>query len=257
MAFKYSRMYSSTPSRAAFLILLLFCLAARTLQAQTAWTLHPDAPLSLPSNAKLKYSGNAFRLVWQTSSYAPVSISMADLSTVPDVPTPYSLVVNSQTMGVDPAPGSSKKLTIRYATGSGEYVAQVTDGSQLNIPSAGHTLVGPGQAVTGFTVVSATYSTTTTSADVRKVFRVKSLSVASSYSDFTLTDFTEDGSGSLLFMSGGYYPAVAYSPANGIYQVRSINYGSFPPRCEGLRSLWKRQAGDGIFGSLLFVLLAR
>ncbi len=220
-------MHSFIPSRAAILVLLLFSFGVRVLEAQTAWTLHPDAPLGLPSNAKLKYSGNAFRLGWQTNSNAPVLISMADLSTVPDVPTPYSLVVNSQSMGVDPAPGFPKKLTIRYATGSGEYVAQVTDGSQLNIPSAGHTLVGPAQSVTGFTVVSATYGTTTISADVRKVFRVKSLSVAASYLDFTLTDFTEDGSGSLLFMSGGYYPAAAFPPGNGNYLVRSINYGSF------------------------------
>lgn len=72
-----------------------------------------------------------------------------------NIPKPYSLTIGTQTMGLDPASGMAKKLTISYATSSGEYQAVVPDGSTLYIPSAGHTLVGPGQVVSGFVVLSA------------------------------------------------------------------------------------------------------
>ena len=74
----------------AFLFLLLVWFAAAALHAQTAWTAHPDTPSNLPSNAKFKYAKNAFRLVWGSdSTYA------ADLSAVPHIPTPFSLVFST------------------------------------------------------------------------------------------------------------------------------------------------------------------
>ena len=160
----WTRSFSRT-----FWLLVLALSASGLLSAQTAWNIHPDSPPGLNSNAKLKYANNSFPLVWQSSSSYPASVYYSDLKTPAVIPIPYTTVVNSQTMGVDPAPGLAKKLTIRYATSSGEYQAVVQDGFSLNIPSSGHTLVGPAQAVAGFVVVSATYGTTTTFVDVGSV----------------------------------------------------------------------------------------
>jgi|GEM_PF-3344977 len=180
------------------------------------------------SNAKLKYANNSFRLVWQSGTFYPISYYATDLKAVPDVPMPYSLSVNSQTMGIDPAPGSNKKLTIRYATASGQYQAVVQDGFPLNIPSASHTLVGPAQTVPGFVVVSATYGTTTTFADVKYVFRTKNFPFSQPLSNFQLNDFTYDGSGSLLLFGSGSGPTLAYPGTTGIYQsASSFNYSYF------------------------------
>lgn len=87
-------------------------------------------------------------------------------------------------------------------------------------------LVGPGQSVNGFAVLSATYGTTTAFADVKKVFRTMSLNFSSSYSSFTLTDFTYDGAGSLLLLAGGNSPTVAY-PTSAGYRTASINLAPY------------------------------
>lgn len=200
--------------------LLFVSGSSSLLRAQTAWSIHPDVPSSLSSNAKLKYANNSFRLVWQSSTTYPVSFNNTDLNTAPDIPMPYSVSVSSQTMGIDPAPGSTKKLTIRYATASGQYQAVVQDGSTLNIPSGGHTLVGPAQSVAGFVVVSATYGTTTTFTDVKYVFRTRNISLSYA-SSFQLNDFTYDGSGSLLLVGKDYQLALAYPSTAGTYQIAS------------------------------------
>ena len=141
---------------------------------------------------------------------------------------PYSLSVNSQTMGIDPAPGFTKKLTIRYATASGQYQAVVQDGAPLTIPNASHTLVGPAQTVAGFVVVSATYGTTTIFADVKNVFRTKSLLFSSSIFNFQLNDFTYDSSGSLLLFGSDFDPVLAYPNTAGSYlTTSSFNYSYY------------------------------
>ena len=43
-----------------FCLLLLAGGSSGILSAQTAWSVHPDAPSSLSSNAKLKYANNSF-----------------------------------------------------------------------------------------------------------------------------------------------------------------------------------------------------
>jgi hypothetical protein len=205
-------------------ILVLACLLVRPICAQTSWTIHPDAPGNLTSSAKLKYTNNSFRLVWEPISYfSPTVVYMTDLNVVPDIPTPFTFSVTSQAMGVDPAPGSIKKLTIRYVTALGEYQAVVQDGSSLSIPSVSHTLVGPAKQVSGFNVLSATYGTTTKVADVRNVFRTKNLTFSNSYTSFDLKDFIYDGTGALLLLGGDYRPAVAYPNSSGAYQVQSIS----------------------------------
>ena len=226
-----------------FLITLLAWGTAGFLGAQTAWTLHPGAPSNLTSIAKLKYANNSARLVWQSSSFYPMEVYQTDLAAAPDIPTPYYLPVSPNTMGVDPAPGSFKRLTIRYATSTGEYQSIVQDGSTLYIPGSSRTLVGPPQTVNGFVVVSATYGTTTLFADVKSVFRTTKIPLPSSSYDFTLSDFTCDASGELLLLGGGYSPSVAFPYYNDEYRIAGpsgsyVSYSSGTKTCGALGNGW-------------------
>lgn len=161
-----------------------------------------------------------------------------DLKDAPEIPTPYSLLVNYQNMGASYS-SSARKLTIRYATSSGEYQAVVLDNSTLTIPSSAHTRLGPGQAVNGFLILSATYGTTTSTVDVKSVFLTKSLTFSSSSSDFAFSDFAYDGTGALLLFGGGYSPQIAFpssSSPSATYRSTAAGSGYFSSYSSGTKS---------------------
>lgn len=212
-------------------------LAMICANAQTSWSVRTDAPSNMTATSKLKFANGTFRLVWQPNIYFngnPPPIYSTDLKETLEIPTPYSMTVSPRTMGTDPSSGggSLKKLTLRYATSSGEYQAVVPEGSVLQIPSASHTQVGPGRAVNGFVVVSATYGPTNSTVDVKSAFRSEYLPLDPSYyyRDFVPSDFTYDASGSLLVLgSDVFYPAVAYRMAQGQYGIQQVNFNFYRP----------------------------
>ena len=227
---------------------LLFLIGGGSgfLSAQTAWSINPDAPTNLPSDAKLKYANGAFRLVWKTEFDYYRWLNSTNLNATPDIPTPYSLLVYPWTMGLHPATSSAKKLTIRYATSAGQYEAVVQEGSSLTIPNASHTLVGPAQAVAGFVVVSATYGTTTNFVNVENSFRTRTLELPY-YSFWTQwDDFTYDAAGSLILFGNDHGPALAYPNASGTYQITNPN--SFGYSFNGSKSCGVYGQGKMVMG---------
>jgi hypothetical protein len=218
-------------------LVLLAGLAVLPLHAQTAWTVNSTAPTNLKIDAKLKFTNNSFFLAWQEdpSASTPV-VSIFNLKEPLTIATPYSLAVNYQNMGVAQTPGVVRKLTVRYVNSSGEYQAVIQDGSTLTIPSSAHTRLGPGQTMSGFVVLSATYGTTSSSVDVKTIFYTKNFTLPYSNLGFKLSDFAADGNGSLLLFGGGSHPSVAYqSSPSSSYKALTINsyesYGSASKAC--------------------------
>ena len=208
---------------------LLFLIGGGTgfLSAQTAWSFNPDTPTNLAYGAKLKFAKGALRLVWQSENSYNHQFNNTNLNVTPDIPMPYSLRVLPETMGLHSSPDSGSKLTIRYATASGQYEAIVPEGFMLTIPDTRHALVGPAQAVAGFVVVSATYGTTTNFVNVKKSFRTKPLSLPDHGYGTQWNDFAYDAAGSLVFFGNDNGPALAYPNASGTYQIINPRYYGF------------------------------
>lgn len=208
-----------------FGLLITAFLAAGSANGQTAWSLNPDAPSNVPnfSTGKLKFTNNAFRLVWNTSPTLGKTYHV-DLNDAPQLVVPYSLPVSYQSMGV-PGSGSARKLTIRYVSSTGEYQAIVPDGQTLTIPNSSHTPVGPARPGSGTLVLSATYGTATASVDVKKVFRTTELPFNNSLGG-PGWDFVYGGTGKLLLLSGGSSPKVFYQPGSSSYASSNIGSSS-------------------------------
>jgi len=211
----------------AFSCLMLAWFCQDRAAAQVVWTGNTDVPLNISSNARLKYGNNSFSLVWTPLNSYPGVAYVSDLKPAQqDTPVPFAFTVNPQTMGIDPAPGT-KRLTIRYATSTGEYTASVSDGSMLTIPNASHTRVGAGQTVSGFVVISAIYGTTNKAVDVKSMLRVKMMLLSPTYDSLQFNDFAYRPEGGLVLFGGGRYPSVGYPSSAGYYQVTEMDGFSY------------------------------